>query len=430
MNKKIILLLLILLFSALNAFAARPPEIPVGSLSLTWVEPNTTPYEITEKEKLDVTVKITCDGIAECENVTAKIQYCIGASCSSYINMTDKTQGLQIENIKKDPTTQNLGDFSGEKTVDWGIQWPEAEYGQTYKLKIIATATGLEDASLTGRELIMETPESSVSITSPSNGSTFFVGSSIDFNSEIVSALGTSYSVKWDSNKDIYWNHSEENFFSSELNIGDHNITITLTEGIIEKKDSIIISIKPVTNDVFSITEFGIIKVEPIDRYSVNGKIRVQAKLNYYLNQPIQGKAFLIISDAVTHKAIYGPSAYYIDFDSADSAEYDLLIDLSNYNFIERRNYKVEFLVVSNEVESSSEYFVDPIDPDSAYWDDGEPYNIPENQIPENHKSNNSGNQIIELGPATLPFIQAPEIHPTLIALIVFAVLILIRKKK
>ena len=105
-------------------------------------------------------------------------------------------------------------------------------------------------------------------------------------------------------------------------------------------------------------------------------------------------------------------------------------IDLGNYSFEERQNYKVEFLIVSNYVESSPEYFVDPTYSDSAYWADGEPYYIPQTQTPEQNKANNSGYEIIELGPATLgDLTQAPEINPTAILLILFAVLIMLRKK-
>ncbi|MFH1895266.1 MAG: hypothetical protein ABIJ74_01635 [archaeon] len=265
------------------------------------------------------------------------------------------------------------------------------------------------------------------SILTPFDGNNFFVGTTISFKSNISSS--STYTVQWDSNKDIGWNPTDENLSYSGLSIGDHNISFTVTTDTNTTRDSIEISIKPITADVFSISNFELIPVEPAGRFSVNGKIRVKAKVNYFISEPVNAKAFIIISDATTHQAIYGPSPFYLTFNSPDFEEYDLNIDLSSYDFFERNNYKIEFLVVSNEVESSPEYYVNPTNPNSAYWDDGEPYYIPEEQIPEQNKANNSGYQIIELGPTTIPSVEAPEINPAFVLVVLFSVLLLTRKK-
>lgn len=274
-------------------------------------------------------------------------------------------------------------------------------------------------------------PSTTAEVLSPGDGNYYYIGKEIEFESNI-SCGNEPCTIQWDSNKDEEWNSTDENFSYSGLSIGDHNITLTVTDSLSETaSDLVLIHIKPVTTDVFSISDFELIKVEPSDRFAVNGKIRIKAKVNYFLHESVNAKAFLIISDPRTGQAIYGPEPFYLSFTKPGYEDYDLNIDLSNYSFQERENYKVEFLAVSNYVESSPAYFVDPEDPDSAYWDDGEPYYIPENQITEQNKANNSGYLIVELGPTTLRDISnLPETNPILIALILFVVLIISRKRK
>ncbi len=422
MNKKMILLLVLFLFLAIEVNAGL--EGPgFSSLSLTWLVPATTPYELKISESLEIQTRVTCLA-RNCPATTATLQYCKGTSCSNYADITDSGE-LQL--TKGETATQEIGNLSGSTNISWPITWPESPSGAVYNLKIIG-ATSLDSTELTGRQLQVETITSAASILSPPDGNEFFVGTTIDFKSNIFSG-DPSYTISWDSNKDSTWSFSDENFSSNELNIGDHNITLTLTDATGETKDSVFIRIKPITKDVFSISDFQIIKVNPTDRFSVNGLINVKAKVNYFLSEEIDAKAFFIISNGTTNQAIYGPSIFYLHFTNPSFEEFDLNVDLSNYAFRERENYKVEFLVVSNEVESSPEYFVDPVDEDSAYWDDGEPYFIPLNQIPEQNKANNSGFQIIELGPATLPSITAPETHPIIILFILFAILIVLKKK-
>jgi len=319
----------------------------------------------------------------------------------------------------------------GNHTYNWTV--PESLLGQYC---IFASADDSIESSAysnTARITITEPPPEvpetflNASILTPIDGNSFFVGSTINFTSSISSS--EAYSVQWDSNKDLGWNPADENFSYSGLSIGDHNIFFTVTTDSNTARDSIVIRIKPITTDVFSISDFEVIPVEPTDRYALNGKIKVRARVNYFISEAVNAKAFIIISDAITHQAVYGPDPFYLSFTQPDYEEYDLNIDLSSYDFYERKNYKVEFLIVSNEVESSPEYFVNPTNPDSAYWDDGEPYFIPEEQIPEQNKANNSGYEIIELGPITIPSIEAPEIHPTIILLILFTVILIARKK-
>ncbi len=316
----------------------------------------------------------------------------------------------------------------GTHSTNWTI--PDVDTGNYY-LYVNAndnyTSTNSKNATIN----INPAPSTlSALILSPSDLNNFFIGSTINFKSNIKCG-NSPCTVKWDSNKDSEWYSTDENFSYSGLSIGDHNITLTVTDSISETAtDSVNIKINPITADVLSISDFEIIKVEPNNRFAVNGKIRIKAKVNYYQSQSISGKAFIIISDSITHKAIYGPEPFYFSFTIPSFEEYDLNIDLSNYPFVERQNYKVEFLAVSNQVESSGEYFVNPVDSDSAYWDDGDSYYIPDEQIPEQNKANNSGYQIIELGPANLGDIsQLPETNPAIILLILFSVLIIIKKK-
>ncbi len=270
----------------------------------------------------------------------------------------------------------------------------------------------------------------SAEILNPSDGNQFYIGTEIEFMSHLT-CTNTPCIIKWDSNKDTGWYSSDENHTYSGLSIGDHNITLKITDSTEQiKQDSVVITIKPITTDVLSVSNFQITKIEPSNRYSVNGKIRVQAKINYYLNQAIQAKAFIIISDPRTGQAVYGPSPFYLEFSAPGYEEYDLNINLANYDFEERQNYKIEFLTVSNYVESSPEYFVDPMDPDSAYWDDGEAYYIPINQIPEQNKANNSGYEIIELGPAVIGNLtEMPEINLTAVIAVLLTALIILLKK-
>jgi hypothetical protein len=425
MNKKSVILTLLFLLGNVSALGGGIGGI--ASVSLEWITPTETSTLVYPNGTMNIKIKLSCIN-GPCQNISITIQYCEGEGCNNYSDILYGSGKLRLVN-EEPPATQYIGTFDGIKVVDWNINWPTANIGEKFNLK--ATATGnIREASITGREIEITAAPLSASILSPSDGNTFTVGSTIDFNSNIV-CENSPCSIQWDSNQDTEWNSTDENFSFSGLSIGDHNITLTVTDSSSETAtDSIVIHVNPLIKDVFSVSDFELIKVEPSDRFAVNGKIRVKAKVNYFLYEEVNAKAFIIISDPLTGQAIYGPSPFYLSFSSPSFEEYDLNIDLSKYDFEERKNYKVEFLVVSNEVESSPEYFVDPVDPDSAYWADGEPYYIPENQITEQNKANNSAYMIVELGPATLPTLNFPETNYLAVGIIAFIVLALTRKKK
>lgn len=429
MNKKTIFLglLVLLLANCINvAGIPGPGGGKITSLVLSWESPEEIIYDMIPGETLNIEVNVTCIN-GPCLNTTANLQYCSGEDCIDYQNIQTETGELRLT---EGSSLINLGTVEDSETARWAVEWPEATGGSIYKLKVTGTAKAVTTVTLTGRQLEMESFITIVSIVSPKDTQEFYIGSQIDFNSNIFTS-SEEYSIEWDSNKDTNWKRYDKNISYNGLSIGDHNISLTLTDSVDTKtRVSVIIHIKPITTDVLSVSDFEIIKIDPENRFSVNGKIKVKARVNYYLTQAIDAKAFIIISNPITNTAIYGPSPFYLSLAEPTYEEYDLNIDLSSYSFEERENYKVEFIVVSNFVESSPEYFIDPMDSESAYWDDGEDYYIPQQQIPEQNKANNSDYQIIELGPATLgDLTQAPEINPTAIILILFAVLIILRKK-
>jgi len=403
MNKKILFITLLLFsvnaYAALGEIGGKPPLVSINNLE----EDSSPPYiDELNNLKTDLVLRITSNNATECRYSTIQ-------------GFNPLTQGNLC----------SLADPSNA-TCEFG-KLLNGDYTYYYACKNSSSTWSSSNSKIDFE--VNPSITVFVSIISPLDGNQYYIGKEILFEAEIICA-NEPCTFRWDSNKDTGWHSTDQNISYNGLSIGDHNISLTVTDffGGVEKGYTII-SINPIPTDVLSISDFQITKLEPADRYAVNSKIRVQAKVNYFLFESINAKAFIIISDPRTGQALYGPEPFYLNFSVPAFEEYDLNIDLGNYGFEERQNYKIEFLVVSNFVESSPEYFVDPMDKYSDYWADGQIYFIPETQIPEQNKANNSGYEIIELGPEVLRDISnLPETNSTIILLIVFAVLILLKK--
>jgi hypothetical protein len=196
-------------------------------------------------------------------------------------------------------------------------------------------------------------PAPIATIISPSNGSTFMVGSTIDFKSNIVS-YGSPYTVQWDSNKDLDWKSSDENFSSSALSIGDHNISLKADFeiagfGTVTEIDSVNIRINPIPSDVFAVVSF---TVKPEKNLTRKDSIDVNAVIANYSSEDLNADVNLLIVNAETGIEVISYVNKNIVVKANDSNTVSYNVPLASFG---EGNYKVKLNVTEYNKEQNKE---------------------------------------------------------------------------
>ncbi len=236
-----------------------------------------------------------------------------------------------------------------------------------------------------------------VKIESPENGEEFNIGSLISFDGNIESNF-FDYSVQWDSNKDLTWAHDEEDFDSTELSIGDHNITLRGNFHISDEEnyvltDSILLRILPVASDVLGISSF-----EIQEQLRADESLPISVIITNSSNKEKEANLVLTIIHAETGIEAFSDTTQNPTIPARGSEEIVYIIDLSSALVtLQQGNYKVKLDV--------AEY------------------------PPEQNTANNHKTKIISVL-AESAVIDASELQIYIVPAIVIVILILLNKEK
>lgn len=175
-------------------------------------------------------------------------------------------------------------------------------------------------------------------IISPLDNYQFYIGSNIEFKGETTCGHPPCI-TQWDSNKDLEWHSTEEEFSFSGLKIGDHNISLLVTDRFENKiRDSVILSINPVASDVLRINSFEVIPEQDLTTKSL---IQVKANIVNFSLQEKQASAVLVIINAETGQEVFRDETQNPLIPAGNSENITYNIDLSLIE-IKEENYKVK----------------------------------------------------------------------------------------
>jgi len=209
-----------------------------------------------------------------------------------------------------------------------------------------------------------------VTISKPTDGKEFVIGDNIDFRSLFVDN-GFPYTVEWASNLDTDWKSTQENFFSNELSIGNHEITLTsffeYRSGedapiqIIEKTDSVNITVIPIPADVFNIISFEVNNsTNPGKKITTEDEIEIKVKIKNETDNAECSQSKLTIINAETGKTVYYLEDPFVDKCVATLVPANGILEKTysvnlNSEGITKDNYKIKFDVMELKKEQNKE---------------------------------------------------------------------------
>ncbi len=333
--------------------------------SPTTVTLNQPSSNVSKEKGETLTINWTTKNDPEGDNQRSRIYYNPSAYCTPIVNPI--TYGT-VE-IYDSAGFQSEGTYSYDWTIPNDIT--AGEYC------VFVQANYVADAVSTVQRITITDPPS-ISISSPQNNNVFVIGSEINFTANVFDA-GLNYTVEWDSNKDLDWKSTNENFSYSGLSIGDHKITLTgffdKSGNITTKTDSVQISVVPISTDVLGIRYFEI--YEPADKILQTTSIRILAKtkidnftatdknvdLNVTLINAETGQRAVdritgIPYEPFNEKALVPAYSYvqisnYIGLIKLNEGNYKLVVDISEYQPEQNtaNNHLTEIVTVTKAVE-------------------------------------------------------------------------------
>jgi len=235
-------------------------------------------------------------------------------------------------------------------------------------------------------------------ILSPENATKAVIGTELNFESQIQNNF-FYYTVQWDSNKDFSWGSTKENFSSSGLNIGDHNIAVRAVfetwEGeYFTEEDYVLVRVVPIPADVLGISFFEVLP----ENINTESTIEINAVIINSSSEEKDANLSLTIIHAETGITAFSDSSknFSIEAGSSENVSYSIDLD-SELVILQQGNYKINL--------DLTEY------------------------PPEQNTTNNHKTKIISVQEVN-PFVAASETKIFLIPMILLAILFMLKKSE
>ncbi len=234
-------------------------------------------------------------------------------------------------------------------------------------------------------------------VVSPENRIESVIGTELNFESRTENNF-FDYSVQWDSNNDFGWGGRKENFSSSGLSIGDHNIAFRAVFETGEREyfvaeDYVLVMVVPIPADVLGISSFEIIP----ENINTESTIEINIAIINSSSEKKDANLSLEIIHAETGITAFSDSSknFSIEAGSSENVSYSINLD-SELVILQQGNYKINLDV--------TEY------------------------PPEQNTANNHKTKIISVYEVN-PFVEASETKIFLIPIVLFAIMLILKKK-